>query len=381
MIRPKPEITNTPPAHHGAFDYDELRQLGYSLDEVIDFSVNSNPYGPPPGVREAIAKVPLDRYPDRECIALREKLAARHHVGVENIVVGNGTAELLLLIAQAFIHPGDKVLVVEPAFSEYTRVARLMGARVETWGTDITKGASLEWTDLEQLQRSIEQHFPRVVFFSNPNNPSGQGYFSRFLLSIIQHYPDTLFISDEAYVNFILSHSASAELYHFISSPDTDKRLGIVGIQTVKNVISLRSMTKDYALAGLRLGYAIGHPDVIEAVHHVRPAWNVNALAQAAGDIAIDQFISMRKTIVALHKDKDDLVTGLRSLELQPLPSMVHYFLVNVGDGAAFRSKLLKHKIMVRDCASFGLPEYVRIATRTPEDNAKLLAAVEAITP
>jgi histidinol-phosphate/aromatic aminotransferase/cobyric acid decarboxylase-like protein len=169
--------------------------------------------------------------------------------------------------------------------------------------------------------------------------------------------PDTLFVVDEAYAQFLM------EPQTLINTP-------------LPNVIVVRSMTKDYALAGLRLGYAVGHPDVIEAVRRVRPAWNVNALAQAAGAAALDQSDWLRTTVAQLHRDKTDLVNGLRALGLKPLPSNVHFFLVNVSDGAAFRSKLLHHRIMVRDCASFGLPGYVRIATRTPQDNALLIDAI-----
>ena len=356
MIQPKPEITNTPRAHHGAFDYDELRQLGYSPDEVIDFSVNSNPYGPPPGVREAIARVPLDRYPDRECIALREKLAERHNVNVENIVVGNGTAELLMLIGQAFIRPWDKALVIGPTFGEYDRAAKLAGAVVHTLDT-------FGDMDYSQIVSEIATHTPRLVFLCHPNNPTGFVWDTQQLDGLVASFPNTLFVVDEAYINFALD---------ILSTYDRD--------DSRPNMLVVRSLTKDYALAGLRLGYTLGTPDMIQAVAALRPVWNVNALAQAAGLAVLDADNWLHETVHQLHDDKRELVAGLRALGLEPLPSSVHYFLVNVGDGADFRSKLLQYKIMVRDCASFGLPEYIRIATRTPEDNAKLLAAVESST-
>lgn len=348
MIQPKSEILNTPPAHHGAFDYDELRRLGYSPDEVIDFSVNSNPYGPPSGVREAIARVPLDRYPDRECIALREKLAEQHNVNINNIVVGNGTAELFMLIGQAFLRPNDRIIIPDVTFSEYERVAQIAGASVESLASPL------------KLQNA---HFNNVnmVFLCNPNNPDGTHLPTNTMIEQwAKKYPKMLFVIDEAYANFLLEPESI--ISHMLP-----------------NVIAVRSLTKDYAIAGLRLGYAVGHPDLIEAIRRVRPAWNVNGLAQAAGLAVLDQHDWLRETIQQLHDNKRELVEGLRNLGLNPMDSSVHYFLVNVGDGAAFRSKLLKHKIMVRDCASFGLPDYVRIATRTPEDNAKLLKAVEAI--
>ncbi|MEO0598510.1 MAG: aminotransferase class I/II-fold pyridoxal phosphate-dependent enzyme, partial [Chloroflexota bacterium] len=158
--------------------------------------------------------------------------------------------------------------------------------------------------------------------------------------------------------------------FHYSKSPITP---------ITDNVLYVRSLTKDYALAGLRLGYAIGHPDIIEAIRRVRPAWNVNALAQSAGLTVLDEGDWLKSCVQQLHQDKEKLVAGIEKLGLPVMPSYVHYFLVNVGDATAFRSELLKHKIMVRDCTSFGLPEYVRIATRTPEDNAKLLQAIEAI--
>lgn len=355
MIQPKPEITSTPPAHHGAFDYDELRRLGYSPNEVIDFSVNSNPYGPPPGVREAIARVPLDRYPDRECIALREQLAERHNVDIEHIVVGNGTAELLLLIAQAFIRPGDRVLVAGPTFGEYERTARLVGAVVHM--LDISRDV-----DYHRTASDIADYMPRLVFLCHPNNPTGFAWDIQRLGGLIDTFPNTLFVVDEAYINFAPD---------ILSTYDQD--------YGHHNLLVVRSLTKDYALAGLRLGYTLGTPGMIQAVAALRPAWNVNALAQAAGLAVLDQDSWLHETVHQLHDDKLELVAGLRALGLEPLPSSVHYFLVNVGDGAAFRSKLLQYKMMVRDCASFGLPEYVRIATRRPGDNAKLLAAVKAI--
>ncbi|MEL6148265.1 MAG: aminotransferase class I/II-fold pyridoxal phosphate-dependent enzyme [Chloroflexota bacterium] len=152
-IKPRPEILNAAPAVHGAFDSAELERLGLSPDEVIDFSVNSNPYGPPPGVREAIANVPLDRYPDRECIALRRKLAEHHggsrmRISIENVLVGNGTSELLQLIALAYLRAEHKVLILKPTFSEYERVIGLAGAT--TVAIELHPNATLQ----EQIERT-----------------------------------------------------------------------------------------------------------------------------------------------------------------------------------------------------------------------------------
>lgn len=363
MIHPRSETNAIPPAHHGAFDYDELKRLGYKPDEVLDFSVNSNPYGPPPGVHEALACVPLERYPDRECLALREKLAERHGVKPEHIVVGNGTAELLLLIALAFLRPGERVVVPEATFGEYERTAKIAGAdvRILRWMTT----GSRTFFDAEAQLIEATATFDRtsLVFLCNPNNPDGAYWPVDWLVKHwIDRHPSILFVVDEAYANFLPEpESCTAHM--------------------PPNLIVVRSMTKDYALAGLRLGYAVGPPRLIEAIGRFRPTWNVNALAQAAGLAVLDQELWLRTTVAQLHHDKQMLVSRLRSLGLRPLPSSVHYFLVEVGDGANFRAELLQHKIMLRDCASFGLPNYVRIATRRPHDNAQLLAALEASRP
>jgi len=358
MIQPKKAILNTMPAHHGAFDYDELRQWGYSPDEVIDFSVNSNPYGTPKSVYDAISNVPLDRYPDRECLALREKLAKHHNVGIENIVVGNGTAELLMLIGQAFISEGDKVVAFSHTFSEYERVARLFDAKLSIVPQTDANGLSAVISEYRNIVTNA-----RIVFECHPDNPSGLINIGKHQTVTIKANPETLFVYDEAYVNFLPEEFQPQS--HAISLTD--------------NVLYVRSLTKDFAIAGLRLGYVVGHPDIIEAIRRVRPAWNVNGLAQAAGLAILDEGDWLKACVKQLHTDKDKLVKGIEKLGLSVFPSYVHYFLVNVGDATVFRSKLLQHKIMVRDCTSFGLPEYIRISTRIPEDNAKLLQAIEAI--
>jgi histidinol-phosphate/aromatic aminotransferase/cobyric acid decarboxylase-like protein len=173
MIQTKSHVRAVSPVHHGAFDYAELTRLGLSPDEIIDFSVNSNPYGPPPGIPEAIAQTPLDRYPDRECLGLRAKLAALHGISIDQIVVGNGTAELLQLITFAFLERGARVIIPETTFGEYERAAQLMGAEV----------SRLRWApDAAHLLFDLEAKFihlgeslatSNMVFLCNPNNPDG----------------------------------------------------------------------------------------------------------------------------------------------------------------------------------------------------------------
>lgn len=362
MIRPRPHVFTAPIAHHGAFDYEELEKLRFKPDDVIDFSVNSNPYGTAASVQEALAHVPLDRYPDRECLALRREIVKYiPFTDINQVMVGNGTAELLLLVALAFIQPGEVVLVVAPTFSEYARVSALMGAWVETYTARAEDNFAV---DLNAVEAMIERSKPRLVFICNPNNPTGAVLEARELFKLAERFPNTLFVCDEAYVNFVwnVSYTWTMETY------------------LLPNVLVLRSMTKDYALAGLRLGYALGDTSIIRALEQVRPAWNVNALAQAAGVAVLQDRAYLSKTMMQLREDRDRLIESLHQLGFAPVPTSTHYFLVRVGDAAAFRRALLGHKILVRDCASFGLPEYIRIATRRAESNARLLEAIRQVS-
>ncbi len=354
-IPPRPEVWRTAPAHHGAPDHAELRRLGLSVEEVLDFSVNSNPYGPSPRVWDALARVPLDRYPDRDALTLREALASHHRVPPERIVVGNGTAELIWLVALAFVRPGDRCLVLEPTFGEYARAVRLMGGWVLAWRAREDTGFAFV---AEEIAARLAEVAPRLVWLCNPNNPTGQVLPDRVLASWADAHPHTLFVVDEAYINFVPGLESAIALNR-------------------PNVLVLRSMTKDYALAGLRLGYAVASEEVVAALARVRPPWNVNALAQAAGVVALADQAHLQRTLAALCRAGEAFRRGLVARGLEPFPSATHFFLLHVGDAAAFRSRLLAHGIQVRDATSFGLPGYVRVATRRPEENARFLQALD----
>ena len=343
------------PATHGALDFVELERLRLDPNEVLDFSVNNNPFGTSPLILEVLRSVPVERYPDRESIALRRALCERLDVSPEQILVGNGTAELIQLAAFAFLQRGDHALIVEPTFGEYERSVRLMGANVHRWRA-VSKNGFVP--RVEKIYKRLQQRQMQVVFLCNPNNPTGQVIPKEVLGEWADRFPETLFIVDEAYIAFV------GEMKSLISL----KR---------KNILILRSMTKDYAIAGLRLGYAVGDEAAMNAMKNFRPAWNVNALAQAAGLAALQSENYLSEALAKLRNEKDALILGLKKLGYEPVPSKTNYFLLPVGSGAQFREKLLRQGILVRDCASFGLPSYVRIATRTQEENTRLLKALQ----
>jgi len=344
---------------HGALDFVELDHLGLAPEAVLDFSMNGNPYGPSPRVREALAQVPYDRYPDRETLALRRALSTHLHVTAEQILVGNGSTELVWLVALAFVRAGDTVVLVGPTFGEYTRAAVLMGARLQQYTAQPANDFRVV---PEAIMQVLEEYQPRLVFLCNPNNPTGTCVAPDSIAHWAATFFRTLFIVDEAYLTF----TASAPSVLSVRRP---------------NMLVLHSMTKAYALAGLRLGYAVGSADVLEALRRARPPWSVNALAQAAGVAALQDTAHLTHCLARIAQAKDGLVAGLRALGLMPVPSTTHFFLVCVGNGAACRQALLQRGILVRDCASFGLPEYIRVATRRPEENARLLTTLEELRP
>jgi len=353
-IQPRKEVLLVSPAYHGACDLVELENQHLNPKTQIDFSVNSNPYGPSPRVRRCLEQVPLDRYPDRDALLLRRALSTRLSIPTSQIVVGNGTAELLSLVALAFVQPGDWVLVIGPTFGEYSRNTQLMGGKVVTYTAPLETGFSVAPI---QVDRLVDATSPRLVFLCRPNNPTGTILPLEALDMWTRRYPATLFVVDEAYLAFASGCPSALSL-------------------ATDNIVVLRSMTKDYALAGLRLGYAAGPQSVISAIANVRSPWNVNALALQAGLVVLEDQTHLQQSLEKLSRACMDFTTSLVGLGLALLPSAVHFFLIPVGDGTAFRRRLMSAGISVRDCTSFGLPAFVRIATRRPEENERLIAAL-----
>jgi histidinol-phosphate aminotransferase len=361
-IPPRSRVLDVPIAVHGTPDPEELHRFGVNPAELLDFSSNINAYGPSPKVRQAVARTPLDRYPDDEASALRAALAEHLGVSPRCILPGNGSAELIWLASLAFLNPNDWVMVLGPTFAEYARTALLLGARVINHLARRKNRFSLPSLD---ALKALDFWRPRLVFLCNPNNPTGIALEPHTIAEWSYKYPLTLFVVDESYQSF---------------SPD----LGTLADAKRDNVLVLRSMTKDYALAGLRLGYAVGAEEMIATLVQVRPPWSINAMAQAAGIAALRDQSHLARSLELLAAAKGELMAALADVGMKVLPSAAPFFLarrrpIRVSNGAAVRSALLSKGILVRDCASFDLPEYIRICTRRPKENARLVAALREV--
>ena len=344
---------------HGGLDESELRALGLAVNQVLDFSANINPLGPSERVRAAAAGVDIAAYPDRSSLGLREALAARLGVGAEQLLIGNGSTELIHLIARGFLGPGERCLILEPTFGEYEAAAALTGAEIIRVRT--SEAQDWRWP-ITDLQRSIDSARPAVVFLCNPNNPTGV-QLTRSGLEAVSHAVGSrgLLVIDDAYAPFA-------------DQPwDACCLLGNI------NVAVLRSMTKQHALAGLRLGYLVAQPDVIAEVGRMQHSWSVNAPAQAAGLAALDDDEHVEAARSVIREGRRLLFDDLNRLGLSPVTSAVNYFIVDVGDASLVRSELLERGIAVRDCTSFGLPRHIRIAVRQRHDCERLVSAMREV--
>ena len=360
---------------HGGTNIAELRSLGLRPKDVLDFSASINPLGAPDGVLQAMSGVDLAVYPDTECIALRESLAARLGVSTSRILVGNGSTELIHLTARAYLNQnpvrpepveghiaGRNAVIFAPTFGEFKAACDMESARIVSIVASEADGFA--W-DIEEAVKTIAKHSPLLVFLCNPNNPTGKYLSEKDVRRIAADVPaDGLLLLDEAYLPFV------------------DTSWDSLPLLELGNVALLRSMTKDYALTALRLGYMLAPPDVVERVGAWQHSWSVNGLAQAAGIVALADERHVEDGRKAVQAAKRYLTSELDALGLRYAPSAANFVLVKVGDAKTLRRALLeRHGIIVRDCASFGLPDHIRIGIRTKEDCKRLVAALRETFP
>jgi len=357
-LQPRPEVESLEACTHGGPNQAELKAMGLTPEAVLDFSVCSNPLMPPLGVSGILGTIAVNRYPDSEATEFRQCLAERLGVAPDNILVGSGAVELIRLIVLAYFRPGDCALILEPAFGEYRVACQIAGAEVITsWGKEEDGFVP----GIAETVSLIQQHHPRGVFICNPNNPTGHYLTRQQVEMILDAGAGGLLILDEAYINFV------------------DESWSSLGLLYRGDVIVVRSMTKDYALAGLRLGYAVASREVIEALHRVRPPWNVSVVAQKAGVAALGDADYLARCQQEIKQAKQFLVDELRQLGFTLVPSRTNFFLVKVADAGTFRSVLLRHGILVRDCTSFGMPGYIRIAPRIMPECQQLITVLQSL--
>lgn len=355
MPNPRPHIPTLSPVVHGSVSDAELAAHDLQREDVLDFSASLNPLGPSPRVLDALRSVDISRYPEDGAPALRKALARHAGVDVKNVLVGNGSSELLWLLAQAYLHARQLTLIVSPTYGEYARAFQAVGARVERLST----GERADFAfDPDSLSKLIAERQPIITAIGNPNNPTGQFLSNAAIRSLALTRNGGMLLVDEAYRPFVPGAPESSDNIHGLP------------------VVLLRSLTKIHGLAGLRLGYLIARAEVIEALDRIRPPWSVNAMAQAAGLAALTDVDHVRRSQRAAQLSRQYLVNGFAALGLPTIAGPVNFLLVRVGDGASVRTALLAQGMIVRDCASFGLPAYIRIGVRRQEECEQLMNVI-----
>jgi histidinol-phosphate aminotransferase len=357
-IQPRPSLTSLAPVVHGGLDPLELERLGLSSEQLIDFSVSTNPLGPAPAALAAARAAELGRYPDRHNLALRRALGAEFGLPIDRLLIGNGSAELIWLLSLAYLQPGDRAFLLEPTFGEYRAAAKLLGAELTEWRASPADDFRVDAT---AVAAALANARPRLAFLCNPNNPTGTWLTRPELELLLGALPDGLLVVDEAYLELAGRDSPAAPL---LDAP---------------NLVLLRSMTKDYGLPGLRLGYAVSSAAVIRALGAAQPPWSVNAAAQAAGLAALGAAAHVEAGRRAAAEARAYLEPRLTALGYRCLPSTANFWLIEVPDAPTFRQTLLRAGIQVRDCSSFGLPNYIRLAARPLPECERLIGALERL--
>ncbi len=340
-------------------------QREYGLSDVIKLASNENPIGASPKVLAALAAAlpRLNYYPDAQAYRLAHAIAARFAVGPDMVRIGNGADGLIRELCVAYLDEGDEALTSEGSFPVYDISVAVMRARmVKTPLRDLT-------FDLPAMAAAITER-TKLIFVCNPNNPTGTYVGAAAVAAFMNSVPDrTLVVFDEAYYEFATDGSAP-------DYPDT-LRYVHAGRQ---NVVVLRTFSKAHGIAGIRLGYGFGQPAVLAPLRASGESFPVNLLAQVAGEAALqdDEFVA--ESVETNRAGRAYLYREFRRLGLSYPPSHTNFIMVHVGPQATHVfQELLKLGVIVRPCAAYYMPEYLRITIGTPEQNTRLIAGLEKI--
>ena len=336
------------------------RELGFDdIGEVIKAASNENELGPSPraveAMREAVSE--MYRYPDGGCFYLKRKLAEMLDVSPEQILFGCGSNELIVFLGHVFLERGTNLVMGAEAFAVYFLVAALYQAEcIHVPMPDHTH-------DLEAMLAAVTPS-TRLVIVCNPNNPTGTVVEKEAIYRFVEELPDhVLAVFDEAYVE-LMPENMKPDLLQYIRSGK-------------KNIVLLRTFSKAYGLAGLRIGYAIGHPETIALLNKVRQPFNVNAMAQAAALAALDDVTHLVETRKMVSQGLEFFYRELPAIGIRYVPSATNFILAKTGRGREVFEEMQKRKVIVRSMDGYGLPEYIRITVGLPKQNMRILEALK----
>jgi histidinol-phosphate aminotransferase len=333
------------------------RELGMAESDILKMASNENPLGSSPKAIAAIrgALDALHYYPDGSGFELKAILARKFAVDPANIILGNGSNDVLELVARAFLTSADSAVYSQHAFMVYALAVQAIGAK------HIEVPAKRYGSDLDALARAVRAD-TKIVFLANPNNPTGTfnpwEEVGAFLARVPKH---VLVVLDEAYGEYL---------------PDALKSPTPGWLSRHPNLVISRTLSKAFGLAGLRVGYGFAHPEVAEVMNRVRQPFNVNHLAMVAACAALDDAEFIEKSRAVNAAGLEQLAAGFERLGLEYIPSFGNFITVRVGNAARAYQSMLEEGVIVRPIAGYGMPEHLRVTVGKPEQNERFLAAL-----
>ncbi|MTD31330.1 histidinol-phosphate transaminase [Planomicrobium sp. YIM 101495] len=359
-INPRKTLETIQPYSPGKPIWEVQEELG--LDRVIKLASNENPLGPSPKAVAAIQDglADLNRYPDADASHLKTAIAAQYGVTKEQVITTNGADELITLISETFLDPGDEIVVPSPSFSEYDFGAHIMGAAV----VPVPFSTDFEY-DIDALIAAVTGN-TKIVYLCSPNNPTGtylkKAEVARLLDALPAH---VLVVFDGAY-----SQYADAE----------DYTNGVEFVQAGYPVVALQTFSKIYGIAGVRVGYGLASKSIISSILKVKEPFNVNSLAQIAAAAAIEDTEHVQNSYTANRDGREWFYSKFEELGLSYTKTMANFILVEVGsDGERIYDELMKKGIIVRYGKTWGLPQHVRVTIGTPEENAYFIEVLGSL--
>jgi histidinol-phosphate aminotransferase len=333
----------------------------YGIRDSIKLASNENPLGPSPLALKAIqnASASLNRYPDGSGHLLLAKLSEKLNIAPGKTVLGNGSDEIMAMLALALLQPGDEAIVPQPSFLLYDNVVRSVGA------TPVYVPLNNLCIDLEAVQKGISDRC-RMIFLCNPNNPTGTVFssneFDRFLASI---RPEIVVVVDEAYIEFVRDPHCFKSLEH---------------VESEREIVTLRTFSKAYGLAGLRIGYGIMSRTLAELLNRIRLPFNLNSLALAGAEAALDDDDFLKASIKLVHEGLDFLYESLDRLGIEYFPTQSNFFLIDLKkDAQAVFQSMLAEGVIIRAMNAYGLPNHIRVNVGLESENIRFINTFEKV--
>jgi histidinol-phosphate aminotransferase len=349
-------ISNLTPYITGKPIEETKREFG--LKEVIKLASNENPLGPSPKAIEAIRKslCQINRYPDSNGLSLRKRLAKYHNVGVADVVLGNGSDELIDIIIKTFVAEDENIITADTTFLEYQIISKVNNRAIISVPLKYFK------YDLEAIKKRIDRK-TKLIFIANPNNPTGTYVTKYEMEDFMLGLPENLIlVVDEAYDTFI----------------DVDDYPNSMNYLKKNNILTLKTFSKAYGLAGLRIGYAIGNAELTSYMQTSRQPFNTNSLAQVAALAALDDKAFLRKTKKLVLEGKNYIYDALNKLGIAYLPTVANFILLNTEkDGLLVSNVMLRYGVIVRDMKQYGLKNFIRVTIGTKKENERFIKVLK----